>query len=330
MEALPDFRVLRPRSVDAAMAARRRHRESRFVAGGTDLMVGLRRGIGSPRVLIDLRAIPELRRLSVVSDGAVLGAAVTLAELIDHEPLGKAYPALVAAAQSVAAPAHREAATLGGNLCLDTRCLFYNQSAWWRKANRFCLKYGGDTCHVAPTGTRCHAAYSGDLAAVLMVYGAAIEIAGPAGIRALPLGELYADDGAAHLRLAPDECVMSVRLPPDPPRARYEKARPRGAIDFPLAGVAIGLRVADGVVSELRVALTGTNSRPLLLEGCEALLGARLDATALDRLGKLVQQQVSPMRTTLISSNYRRRVAAAMARRLAQEFLVSGDRAQRD
>jgi 4-hydroxybenzoyl-CoA reductase subunit beta len=262
--------------------------------------------------------------LSVACSGAVLGAAVTLAELIDHGPLARAYPALVAAARSIAAPAHREAATLGGNLCLDTRCLFYNQSAWWRGANGFCLKYGGDTCHVAPTGTRCHAAYSGDLAAILMVYGALVEIAGSAGLRVLPLGELYADDGAAHLRLARDECVMSVRLPPDPPRARYEKARPRRAIDFPLAGVAVGLRVANAVVSDLRVALTGTNSRPLLLEGCEAFLGAPLDEAALDRLGKLVQRQVSPMRTTLLSSNYRRRVAVALTRRLALELLGPG------
>jgi len=330
METLPEFRVLRPRSVDAAVAARRRHRESRFIAGGTDLMVTMRRGIGNPRVLIDLRAIPELCRLSVAPDGATLGAAITLAELIDHGPLGQAYPALVTAARSIAAPAHREAATVGGNLCLDTRCLFYNQSAWWREANRYCLKYGGDTCHVAPTGSHCHAAYSGDLAAVLLVYGAVIEIAGPAGMRVVPLGELYRDDGAAHLRLAPDECVMSVRLPPDPPRARYEKARPRGAIDFPLAGVAVGLRAATGVVAELRVAITGTNSRPFLLEGCEALLGAPFDEVALDRLGKLVQRQVSPMRTTLLSSNYRRRVAVALTRRLAQNLLTYGDRVEGD
>ncbi len=325
METLSQFRVLRPRSVEAAVAAHRRHGASRFMAGGTDLMVNLRHGIGDPRVLIDLRDIPELRRLSVAAEGTVLGVAVSLAELIDHGPLGKAYPALVAAARSIAAPAHREAGTIGGNLCLDTRCVFYNRSAWWREANGFCLKHDGDTCYVAPTGTRCHAAYSGDLAPVLMVYGAVVEIFGPAGSRIQPLSELYADDGAAHLRLAPSELLVSVRLPPKPPSARYAKARTRGAIDFPLAGVAVGLRAADGIVTELRVALTGTNSRPLLLEGCEAFLGAALDEAALDRLGKLVQRQVSPMRTTLLSAHYRRRVAAALTRRLAADLRACSD-----
>ncbi len=317
MELLPDFRVATPVSIAAALAAGKRHPGGRFVAGGTDLMVNLRHGIGAPTALIDLRAIPELRGIASGTGGMSIGAAVTLAELAAHPAVAAHYPAVAAAAAAVGAPAHRAAGTVGGNLCLDTRCMFYNRSAWWREANSFCLKHEGDTCHVAPTGKRCHAAFSGDLAPALLVHDAAVEIAGPDGLRRQPLADLYAEDGAAHLRLAPGEFLVRVALPPDPWPSAYAKARARGAIDFPLAGVAVALRRDGDTVAGLRVALTGTNSRPFLLEGTAALLRAAVDAAWRDRLGKLVQKQVLPMRTTLLAAQYRRRVASALAQRLA-------------
>lgn len=317
MELLPAFRVAAPRSIPAAIAAFGRHRTSRFIAGGTDLMVNLRHGIGDPDRLIDLRAIPELRRIGTDGGMVSIGSAVTLAELA---VLGATYPAVAAAAAAVGAPAHRATGTVGGNLCLDTRCIFYNRGAWWREANQFCLKHEGETCHVAPTGKRCHAAFSGDLAPALLVYGAEIEIAGPGGPRRQPLAALYAEDGAAHLRLAAGEFLTRILLPPDPWPASYAKARARGAIDFPLAGVAVALRLDPHGVAGLRVALTGTNSRPFLLEGTEALLDAKVDAAWRDRLAKLVQKQVSPMRTTLLAAQYRRRAASALAQLLAGEL----------
>ena len=321
---LPEFRVMQPDSVDAALAARRADPSSCFIAGGTDLIPNLRRGLAAPASLIDLRGIPELRRITRSSEGLALGAAVTLAELIDDDAIGKAYPALVAAAAAVAAPALREAGTLGGNICLDTRCQFYNESAWWRAANDFCLKREGDRCHVAPGGTRCYAAYSGDLAAPLLVYGALAEIAGASGTRRIPLAELFADDGAAHMRLSPDELLVAVHVPAHPWPAAYAKARQRGSIDFPLAGVAVALLAADGIVRGLRVALTGVASRPILLEETTSLGGAALDAGALERLGKSVQKAVTPMRTTSAAPLYRRRVAAVFATRLATELLHRG------
>lgn len=317
---LPPFRVERPTSVAEALAARRAEPSSRFVAGGTDLVPNLRRGLGAPASLIDLRGIAELRRIERSGAGCSLGAAVSLSELIDDAALGAAYPALAAAALAVAAPALREAGTVGGNLCLDTRCLFYNQSAWWRAANDFCLKYEGDRCHVAPGGKRCYAAYSGDLAAPLLAYGAEVEIAGPLGARRVPLAELFADDGAAHVRLAGDEVVVAIHLPAQPWPAAYAKARQRGAIDFPLAGVAVALRAAGGSVAGLRVGLTGVASQPVLLDMTPALGGAPLDDTALARLATSVQKSVSPMRTTTAAPHYRRRVAGALAIRLARQL----------
>jgi len=220
--------------------------------------------------------------------------------------------ALREAARSVAAPAHRSAATLGGNLCLDTRCVYYNQSEQWRRANGYCLKFGGDTCHVAPQGKKCRAAYSGDVAPALLVLDANIEVAG--ALR--PLQRLYQDDGAKHLALQPGEIVAAVHLPPTRGRSGYAKLRSRGAIDFPLAGVAMMISLNNNIIRELRVALTGTNSRPVLIEGTETLVGSEAGEAAGTALAKLVQKQAGPMRTTLTAADYRRQGAMVLARRL--------------
>ena len=322
------FVLRQPRTLADAVACLAATPGARALAGGTDLVPNLRRGLAAPKMLVDLTAIEGFARMRVTADGVVLGAGVTLALLALDPSIAATFAALAQAAAAVAAPAHRSAATLGGNLCLDTRCVFYNQSAWWRAANDHCLKHGGTTCHVAPQGRRCHAAYSGDLAPALLVLGAVVSIAGPRGARRVALADLYVDDGAAHVALAPAELVVDVTIPVQPPGARsgYRKARVRGAIDFPLAGVAARLSMAGGRIAELRVALTGTNSRPFLLAGTEALAGARVDEALLARLGKLVQRQVAPMRTTVTAAHYRREVAATLARRLVHD-LATGERA---
>ena len=313
---LPRFRILQPTSVEAAVQACAANPGARYLAGGTDLIVNLRRGLGASSRLIDLSGIGALEELQCAAGGARIGAGVRIAQLAAEPDIGRLYPALRAAALTVAAPGHRNLATVGGNLCLDTRCIYYNQSAWWRASNHFCLKAGGTICHVAPEGDRCHAAFSGDLAPALLVLGAEVEIAGPAGRRLCALAKLYRDDGRAHLNLAAGELVTAVLLPPGPVRCAYAKSRVRGAFDFPLAGVALALDVADGRLSALRVALTGTNSRPLLVEGIAALLGRAVSEALSVELDKLVQKQVRPMRTTLTQSNYRRIVAGALAARL--------------
>jgi 4-hydroxybenzoyl-CoA reductase subunit beta len=252
----------------------------------------------------------------------VLGAGVTLARLAADPRIERDYTALGEAARAAAGPGHRSVATLGGNLCLDTRCVYYNQSAWWRQANGFCLKRGGTTCHVAPQGARCHAAFSGDLAPALIALGAEAEWLSARGTRRLALADCYRDDGAAHLAIERDEVLVRVRVsaPAAGAVSGYRKARVRGAMDFPLAGVAIALRASGGVPVALRVGLSGTNSQPLWLQGTDALLGKPIDDAALAALGKLVQKQVSPMRTTVTPSNYRRLVAAVHAQRLLREL----------
>ena len=314
--SLSDFHLLQPLTIQEAIAARLDHPNARFVAGGTDLLVNMRRGISNPNSLIDLSAIDELAEIELREDGVTIGAGITNAALARHESIADRYKALSQAAQAIAGPAHRAMATVGGNLCLDTRCIYYNQSEWWRSANAYCLKNRGDICHVAPQGRRCHAAFTGDLAPALLVLGAKIDIAGPQGRRQIPLSDLYIEDGKAHLTLADSELIVAVHLPANQPPSTYEKIRIRSAIDFPLAGVAVALAASGSIISSLRIALTGTNSRPFLLAGTDAFVGRPIDEKLLQEIERLVQKQVQPMRTTLTSANYRRVTASALARRL--------------
>jgi 4-hydroxybenzoyl-CoA reductase subunit beta len=325
MHALPEFTLRRPATLAEAAALLASEPQARLVAGGTDLLPNLRRGLEQPATLIDLSGLGGFASVED-SDGALtLGAGLTLAALAEHPVIAARLPALAEAARAAAGPGHRSAATLGGNLCQDTRCVFYNQSEWWRAANKFCLKRGGTTCHVAPQGERCHAAFSGDLAPVLLAAGAEVELQTARGSRWLPLVQLYRDDGAAHLTLEAGELLARLRTPA-PARGAvcgYRKARVREAMDFPLAAVAVMLSLQQGRIASLAVGLSGTNSHPLLLAGTEALVGQAVDADLLDKVGKLVAKQVSPMRSTVTPSNYRRQVATALVQRVLRELAVA-------
>jgi 4-hydroxybenzoyl-CoA reductase subunit beta len=327
MHALSDFALKRPASLAEAAALLAAEPLARVIAGGTDLLPNLRRGLERPQVLIDMSGLQRFAAIEPADDGGLtLGAGVTLATIATDASIAERLPALREAARSAAGPGHRTVATLGGNLCQDTRCVFYNQSEWWRAANKYCLKRGGDTCHVAPEGHRCHAAFSGDLAPVLLALGAEVELQSARGARWIALDAMYRDDGAAHLTIERDELLARVRVPAPAAGAacRYHKARVRGAMDFPLAAVAVALASKDGRVVSLRVGVSGTNSHPLLLAGTEALAGEVVDEALVTRVGKLVQKQVSPMRSTVTPSNYRRQVAAALVQRLLRELAQAG------
>jgi 4-hydroxybenzoyl-CoA reductase subunit beta len=322
VDAMTPFVLRSPKSTVEVLALLSANPQARVIAGGTDLMPNLRRGIGAPDMLIDLGAIESLKQLRRDGKAWLIGTGVTLQSLASDTAVGLELPVLAQAAAAVAGPSHRNVATLGGNLCLDTRCVFYNQSQWWRESNNYCLKYRGDVCHVAPQGARCHAAWSGDLAPALIALDASIELLGSSGSRSLPLADFYQDDGARPLKLLPGELVTGVRIPAQTAgmRCAYRKARVRAAVDFPLAGVAMRLLMSEGILTELRVALTGTNSQPILIEGSDALCNKAVGAESLAALGKLVQKQVSPMRSTVTASNYRRQVASVLAQRLLGEL----------
>ena len=312
-----------PGSVDEVRALLAHHPGSRFLGGGTDLVVNLRRGIGDPpAALIDVKGIAEMQGISVDGERVRVGAGVTLRELADDPRVRAGFPGLATAARSIAGPTHRNMGTAGGNLCLDTRCIYYNQSEWWRAANRYCLKYGGEVCHVAPKSRVCYATFSGDLAPAFAILDEAeVEVAGAEGGRTLPLESLYTGDGERYLALEPDELVVAVRARRPPAlRTGYDKVRVRRSIDYPLAGVAAGLVREGDRLAVLRLAFTGTNPRPLRLEGTAGLCGGPLDDAAMERLSGLVRRQVMAMRTTFTSGHYRRHAAGVLARRLVRRL----------
>ncbi len=326
MTPLPPLELKRASSVEQALAWRLENPGSRLLGGGTDLIVNVRRGIGdNPDTLIDVNGIEEMQ--GIEGDGASLriGAAVKLAAVAAHPLVRDHYPALAQAAGSIAGATHRNMGTVGGNLCLDTRCIFYNQSEWWRASNDYCLKYGGTKCHVAPKSKVCFATFSGDLAPALLVLDAEVEIAGHGGRRSVPLADLYTRDGRDYLSLGAEEIVCAVSLRATPGlRSGYDKIRVRRSIEFPLAGTAVALGREGDTLTDLRVAITGTNPWPVLLEGTDALCGGALDETVLERFDALVSRQVMAMKTTFTPGHYRRRAAGVLARRLIRRLFDTG------
>ena len=323
MEFMPNFELHQPHNLNDALYLRTERPEAVYVAGGTDMIVNIRRGIEQPKNLVNLTSIQELKEITKVEGGLKIGTAVTLRELGENQSVKKYFPAVSEAASSVAGPTHQQYGTVGGNLCLDTRCLFYNQSEWWRQSNDYCLKERGEICHVAPSGKRCFAAFSGDIAPSMLIYDAEVDVVGKTGSRRILLKDLYSNDGMAHLTLEPGELVTLVNLPNtfagDP--SRYEKARIRGSIDFPLAGAAVRLRKrSDDTLEGLAIALTGVNTYPQIISGLEHLIGSKLGESEFIQIKETVRKQAKPMRTTTVAPWYRRRVVGAIARRLTEEL----------
>ncbi len=331
MEALHDFALLRPASLSELIAERRKAPQARLIGGGTDILVNIRRGIEAPPVLIDTGGIAELHTIKASAKSFEIGASVTLTEIATHPGLAKHFPAIAEAAGSIAGPTHRNMGTLGGNLCLDTRCIFYNQSEWWRTANHDCLKTTGEICHVAPKSKGvCFATFAGDLAPASLLFETEIDLAGPKGKRTIPLADLYigyakkdgsTGDGKTYLSLKPGEMVLVLRgRKPTGLVSAYDKLRIRRSIEYPVAGVAVALQRSGDKLTKLRVAVTGTNPRPVLLAGTNELCGGAIGEDTLSGLDDLVRDQIMAMKTTFTPGMYRRRIAGVLARRLLQRL----------
>ncbi len=324
--SLPAFRLLRPRTSEEAVSLLARHAPSvQVVAGGTDLIPSLRQGLFAPEYLIDLRAVDELRGIRVLPSGGVeIGAMTALTAIEDSEFIRRNYPVLHEAAKVIASPVLRNMGTIGGNICLDTRCLWYNQSLAWRQSCGFCIKKDGDLCHVAPGGTRCWAAFSGDTPAALLCLDAELEIASSSGTRRVPLREFYTNEGDARMKLEKDELLTRVFLPESAAgwQGAYRKLRIRGSIDYPLAGVAVALKMRNGhahtqaEIADARVAITAVNPAPLLVSGAEhALIGRPLDEHVATVVGELAAKTAKPLTTSALTPEYRREMIRVFTRR---------------
>ena len=318
--SLPQFRLLRPRALEEAVAYLAKHVGNvRVLAGGTDLIPSMRQKLFEPEYVLDLRGLAELRGIRPQNDGAVeIGALATLSAIEKSSYLRQHYPVLTEAAATVASPVLRNMGTLGGNICLDTRCLWYNQSLTWRKGCGFCIKKDGDLCHVAPGGTKCWAAFSGDTPPALLCLKAEIEIAGTDGTRRIPFRNFYTGDGDNYRKLLPTELVTRVFLPAESAdyRGIYRKLRVRGSIDYPLAGVAVVMKRSNGHVADARLAITAVNPAPLLVERAgEMLIGKAVDELLADAVGDLAARTAKPLTTSALTPEYRREMIRVFTKR---------------
>jgi 4-hydroxybenzoyl-CoA reductase subunit beta len=322
---MPGITISRPKSVrDAIEILSATGPDAMIIAGGTDVVPNLQMKLFSPKILVDIKPVRALSGITAQSDGGVhIGALTTIAEIQSSSLLRAKYPALVGAASVVAGPLQRNMGTLGGNLCLETRCRWYNQSHFWRTSLGGCLKKDGQVCHVAPGGKQCWAVWSGDTAPALLTLDAEVEIAGADGLRRLPLARFYRNDGMNRIHLAPGELVTGVHLPAQTAdrRGTYQKLRVRNSIDYPLAGVAVTLDVDDsGICREARVAVTAVNPAPLLLpEAAEWLAGRKYSRELIERVAHAAIALGKPLTTSALTPVYRREMLHVFTRRALEQ-----------
>ena len=313
MMRLPRFGYRAPRTVEeAACILAGEGSRAQLIAGGTDLLPNMKRRQQVPTTLVSLRHIESLRKISNGGAGVALGATSTLSEIVRSPLIRERYTALHQAAAQVATVHLRNSGTIGGNLCLDTRCLYYNQSYEWRKAIDFCLKKDGETCWVATSSRRCIAVSSTDTAPALIALGAKVRLVSSLGEREVSLADLYNNDGMDYLTRRADEVLTEVMLPSLPGwTSTYWKLRRRGSFDFPELGVAAAVkRAPDGMVEEACVVLGASASRPVVTRAAEFLCGRPLTDEVITEAAKAIARHAKPVDNTDLDVHWRKHIAA--------------------
>jgi len=322
MLRLPAFTYHRPGSAADAVAIAAEHgKEAMYVAGGTDLYPNMKRRHQEPRHVVSLQDIPELHDVEVQSDGSVaIGAMARLAELEGHPHLLEHFGAFGHAVREISTPLLRNMGTIGGNLLLDTRCSYYDQTLEWRESIDFCMKKDGAICWVAPGSPRCWAVQSSDTVPVVCAMEAEVELVGRQGSRRIPAADLYQDDGIEYLTKKPEELLTRLFLPaPGNWRASYLKLRRRGTFDFPVLGVGACLWFDDGVIGKANIRLGGAGSYAIPATASEQLLvGNALTDELIAEAGSLAMKPARTMDNTDLDVYWRRKVAPVyVARALA-------------
>jgi 4-hydroxybenzoyl-CoA reductase subunit beta len=331
MMRLPPFTYLAPRELaEAAAELARRQPDAVVVAGGTDLFPNMKRRQQQPKVVIGLRSVAELRGIVETEDGGLrIGAMLPLATLAGDRRLAERYPALAVAAKLVSTPHLRLMGTFGGNLCLDTRCTYYDQSRDWRESIDFCMKCPdtnpGAICWVAPESPRCWAVSSADTAPVAVALGARLRLVSVNGERTLDAATFFRDDGIHYLDRRPDEILADVWLPPRSGwRTTYFKLRRRGSFDFPVLGVAAAVKLSDGAVEQVRLVLGAVGSAPVdVSEAAAPLVGTTPTPAAIESVAATAWRGARPLDNTDLHYAWRKKMARVYVRRALTEVCAA-------
>src|SRR5215471_18130901 len=326
MMRLPKFDYRVPKSIpDAVKMIGDAGSDAMFVAGGTDLYPNMKRRQQTPKTVISVTRLRELREIrGDATTGMVIGSSVSLTELCEHPTVNRDYAFVADAARLISTPILRNMGTIGGNLLLDTRCNYYDQNYEWRKAINFCMKKDGEICWVAPSSPKCWAVQSSDLAPVMVALDARLHLASPDGERTVTASEIYNNDGISYLRKKADELLVEIILPPkDQVRAAYVKLRRRGSFDFPVLGVAAAVKTsADGTVSSAKLVLGGVAPAPIeVIEGEQALVGHKLDREHIEAAAKACYLKARPLDNTDFLMNWRKQMARPYAIRALDQLI---------
>jgi 4-hydroxybenzoyl-CoA reductase subunit beta len=335
MLRLQEYRYHRPRALAEALELLHGRDDAMPIAGGTDLVPNMKHRLFTPRHLVGLKGVAEMRgfRLLDAEGGEVeeaaaashlaIGAGETLTAVSRDPWVRRFFASLAAAAGQVAGPQIRNQGTLGGNLCLDTRCTYYNQSLFWRQALGFCLKKDGSVCHVTKVGKKCVAAHSADTPPVLITLGAQVDLVGPEGERSLPVEDFFVADGVWNTVRHPGELVVRVRIPLPAPglRTSYQKLRQRNSIDFPLLSIALAADLApDRAVTSLSLVVSALGSRPRMVSGLDKIaVGQPLPAIA-EAVARQAHKQCHPLENLIVDPDWRRAMVPVYVRRALQEI----------
>jgi 4-hydroxybenzoyl-CoA reductase subunit beta len=324
---LPKFEFIQPHSLQEACSILGEHdKKAAILAGGTALMVGLRYGLSKPAVVIGLKGLTELDYVDRNgSGGLAIGSMVSL-ETLEKSPIVlNEYPALAQAAQFVAVPPIRHKATVGGNLCLDTRCIYHNQSEFWRSGLKACFKRGGNLCNAVEKGRRCQAVYQGDLGPVLLALGAQVKIVSAKGEKIIPLAEFFTGRGEKPNVLKSDEILVEIRIPPSGHGVAgvYEKLRVREGMDFPMAGVAVMVkRTPNGTIEQAKVVLGAVGSSPAEVPKAATLLeGNKPTDDLLQSVSREAVDRALAVGNLAMNASFRRKMVGVLVKRALRRTL---------
>ncbi|MBR9990920.1 MAG: FAD binding domain-containing protein [Gemmatimonadetes bacterium] len=325
MLRLHEYTYHRPGSVaEAARLLASHPGRARVIAGGTDLMPNMKHGLFTPEHVIALKQIGELHGIEERDGELVIGAAESLASVSRHPVVRAQFASLSQAAGSVAGPQLRNMGTIGGNLCLDTRCTYYNQTHFWRNALGYCLKKDGDVCHVTKVGRKCVAAHSADTAGVLMTLGAVADLESVNGARSVPVVDFFIADGIENTVREWNEIVTRVRIPLPSPRTRtaFQKVRQRGAIDFPLLNIAVVAQLGAALaIEDLRIVVSALGARPRVISGLDKVaVGRPLDEETTEAVAQRAFQQCHPLTNIIVDPDWRRAMVPVHVRRALTEL----------
>lgn len=331
MMRLPYFRYLAPRELGEAVRLLTEEGPNIMpMSGGTDLLPNMKRRQQAPAVILGLRNVAALKE-TANGNGLTLGAGLTLTQVVRNENVKKSYPGLWQAAVQVATPHLRNMGTLGGNICLDTRCSYYDQNLGWRKAIDYCMKKDGEVCWVSTGSKRCLALSSTDTAPALIALGAEINLVSTKGTRTLALADLYQDDGINYIKRRPDEILSAITLPdPEGWHSTYWKLRRRGSFDFPVLSVAAAVRMDGNSVADARMVLGAVASEPVIVEeAARSLVGNELSDEVITNAVQLAARSARPVKNADYSPPWRRKMAGRIAEYALKELRGDDMREQR-